>query len=93
METLKDSPIKVTFWTAAIIIISIVCFFVKINDRMKDIESNLKHLNGKTDLYAERYEETLRQQTELKIRLAEIDTKLIGIESLLSDIKKDLNVY
>ena len=88
METLKNYPIRVTLWTAAIIIISIVCFFVGANDRIKDVESNVKHLNGKTDLYTERYEKVIEEQRKQELLLNRFVVSVENIEKDISEINK-----
>lgn len=60
------------------------------NERMLAIESNIRHLMGKTDLYTERYEETIQDQQDLKVDIAKIQTKLSGIEVTQALILKEV---
>lgn len=93
MTTIKNQSFKITIGTAVAVIIATVVFFVNANDRMKDCESAIKHLNGKTDLYAERYDSQIEKQNELELKFVEINTKLLSIETILSEIKADLKSY
>jgi len=88
METLKNHPIKVTVWTAVIVVVSIVCFFVGANDRIKDVESSIKHLNGKTDLYTERYEKVIDEQRKQELLVARFVASVENIEKSIDEIKE-----
>ena len=89
-ETLKKHSVKIQVGTLIAIIIFIATFSSNYTQRMADIESNLRHLNGKTELYTERYATTIADQQALKIDMAKIQTKLTSIEALILEVKTDL---
>jgi len=99
-ETLKKHNVKIQIGTLVAIIVTIVIWtitisniFSKIDIRFEQNEASLRHLEGKTELYAERYAQTILDQQQLKVDMAKIQTKLSSIESLILELKINLREH
>lgn len=99
-EILKKHNIKIQIGTLSFIIVTVIVWtitisniFAKIDIRFEQSEARLRHLEGKTDLYTERYAETIEAQQVLKVDMAKIQTKLSSIEALILDLKTDLKEH
>jgi len=90
MENIKRHSFKIQLATAIGVVLFVMTTTYTVTSRIKDIESNIRHLNGKTDLYTERYADTIEEQQVLKVEMAKIQTKLSSIEAIVLDIKIDL---
>lgn len=62
-----------------------------IENEIKQIDSKQDHLTEKYINLNERITELEEENTNGKVQIAKIETRLINIEALLIEIKKDLN--
>ncbi len=90
MNNIKTQSFKIQIVTAITVVFFVASATYIATNRIKDIESNIRHLNGKTDLYTKRYAETLQQQSVLNIEVAKMQIKLSNIEALIIDVKERL---
>ena len=90
MEALKDKKLQITIGTAIVTVVAVVGFTLNIGTRFERVEASIRHLNGKTDLYEERYDVVIVKQGDAAILNAEIRTKLDSIETAILEIKNDL---
>jgi hypothetical protein len=91
METLKNQKIQIG--TAIFVLVATVSFFVTQDRRIQAIESRIKHLDAKTELYAERYDAQVEKQNATELNLVAIETKLANIEAMLTEIRLDLKKH
>ena len=81
IQTIKNKPVYVTVGTIIVVFIFIMTMTAKFITTLNNIESNLRHLNGKTDLYNERWSEVLSKQ-------AELDKELIIVKMQIAEIQR-----
>ena len=93
MDNIKKHSFKIQIATAVAVVLFVITTTAYFTQRVADIESRIRHLDGKTDLYTERYEQTILEQIQLQIDIAKIQTKLGSIESLLLEVKSDLKTH
>lgn len=85
--TCKDYVVKAKLGTVIVVVTAMVSSLIGAGIAYEKIQARLRHLDGKTEMYAERYDkiEARVSQNEKQIdnHYIEIMTKLTNIEALL----------
>ena len=82
-NTIKNQPVLITVGTAISVIVFIVVATINMTTTLNSIQSNLKHLNGKTDLYNERWEDVLQKLSETQLEIVKLRKDVAQIQALI----------
>ncbi len=88
-KPLKEIPITIKVGT----IITLVSVLIGFGIAWEKIQARLRHLDGKTDLYAERYDVVMDRLAENEKSYIKIETQLNSIEALILDVKQRIQEY
>ena len=96
-HTIEKHVVSITISTLVVLIFFIISTTLTVSNWKADVEQKLslldKGITHHSNAYNKHEERILNlegENTEVKVRLATIETKLTSIESLLMEIKEDL---
>ena len=89
-ENINKHSFKIQVGVALSVLLFVVTTTIVFTKKVGEIEASIKHLNGKTDLYTERYAQTILDTQELKVDIAKIQTQLTGMQVTQSLILKEV---
>jgi hypothetical protein len=90
LRDIKDSFISIKTGTITAILLSVIGTAGVAGVGWEKIQARLRHLDGKTDLYAERFDALEKRVDSNDIKFAEIQKDLSSIESILLEIKQKI---
>ena len=90
VETIRDYVFKIKVGTVAVAMITLVSILFGAGVCYEKIQARLRHLDGKTDIYAERFDDLQKRVNENDVKFAEIQKDLASIESILLELKNKL---
>ena len=90
MQTSKDQIINIKVGTLIAVMVVCISFLIGIGISYEKIQARLRHLDGKTDLYSERFTALENRVDSNDIKFAEIQKDLSSIETILIEVKQKI---
>jgi hypothetical protein len=90
LKDIKDTFVNIKTGTITAIFLAVIGSAVTAGVGWEKIQARLRHLDGKTDLYAQRFDSLEKRVDSNDIKFAEIQKDLSSIESILLEIKQKL---
>lgn len=90
MQTIKDQIINIKVGTLIAVMVVCISFLIGIGISYEKIQARLRHLDGKTDLYSERFTALENRVDSNDIKFAEIQKDLSSIETILIEVKQKI---
>jgi hypothetical protein len=84
----NEGIIKLKTGTVIVVVFSMMSALVGAGVAWEKIQARLRHLDGKTDVYNERYTELEKRVSANDVKFAEIQSTLKSIETNLIEIKQ-----
>ena len=90
MQTIKDQIINIKVGTLIAVMVVCISFLIGIGISYEKIQARLRHLDGKTDLYSERFTALENRVDSNDIKFAKIQKDLSSIETILIEVKQKI---
>lgn len=90
ITTVKDYVISVRVGTAIAVLVVTISTLISMGIGYEKIQARLRHLDGKTDVYAERFDALSKRVDGNDVQFAEIKKDIKSIEAILVEIKQKL---
>jgi hypothetical protein len=90
IKTISEHIVSVKVTTVVAVAVVAVSFLISLGIGYEKIQARLRHLDAKTDVYSERFDELRGRVDKNDIQFAEIQKDIKGIETILVEIKRKL---
>lgn len=88
-QVINDNVIKIRVGTLAVITSVIVSTLIGSGIAYEKVQARLRHLDGKTEVYSERFTALEKRVDENDIKFAEIKKDLNYITEILLEVRED----
>ena len=90
IKTISEHVVSVKVTTVVAVAVVSISFLISLGIGYEKIQARLRHLDGKTDVYAERFDALSKRVDGNDVQFAEIKKDIKSIESILVEIKQKL---